>query len=95
MGTLLVPCCLYALAHGIHQPCSQSGAVTPFPQAAGMASSLNGFIMMVVAFAVGGWMGRHLDGLADVLTQAIAATGACIAFVNWVLVPRFGDPRHA
>jgi DHA1 family bicyclomycin/chloramphenicol resistance-like MFS transporter len=36
---LLPPFYLFMLAHGIHQPCGQTGAVGPFPQAAGVASA--------------------------------------------------------
>lgn len=60
--SLLLPFLLMMLAHGIHQPISQSGAVGPFPQAAGAASALSGFLMTVVAFATGSWLGQRLDG---------------------------------
>ena len=36
---ILLPFYLFMLAHGVHQPCSQSGAVGPFPYAAGAASA--------------------------------------------------------
>ena len=41
---LTLPFYLFMVAHGIHQPCGQSGAVGPFPKAAGVASALNGFM---------------------------------------------------
>src|SRR5690606_1838589 len=44
---LMLPFYLFMLGHGIHQPCGQSGAVGPFPQAAGVASALNGLMMML------------------------------------------------
>jgi DHA1 family bicyclomycin/chloramphenicol resistance-like MFS transporter len=59
---IMLPYYLFMLGHGVHQPCGQSGAVGPFPQAAGAASALNGFLMMVVAFDMGGWLGTHMDG---------------------------------
>jgi DHA1 family bicyclomycin/chloramphenicol resistance-like MFS transporter len=52
---------LFAFAHGVHQPCGQAGAVGPFAHAAGAASALAGFLLAVVAFAVGAWLGRVLD----------------------------------
>ena len=58
---IMLPFYLFMLAHGVHQPCGQSGAVGPFPQAAGAASALNGFLMMVVAFARRR-LGRHAAG---------------------------------
>lgn len=90
---ILAPFYLFMLAHGVHQPCGQSGAVGPFPQAAGAASALNGFLMMVVAFAVGGWVGPHLDGTARVLTDGVWAASAAIALTAWTLVQRYGEPR--
>ncbi len=53
---LLPPFYLFMLGHGIHQPCGQSGCVAPFPDAAGVASAFNGFMMMLVAFATGAWV---------------------------------------
>ena len=37
---VMAPVWLYALGHGIHMPCGQTGAVGPFPRAAGRASAL-------------------------------------------------------
>lgn len=90
---ILLPYYLFMLAHGVHQPCGQSGAVGPFPQAAGAASALNGFLMMVAAFAVGGWVGQRLDGTVFALTNGIWFWSVCIALVAWTLVQRYGDPR--
>ena len=92
---LLAPFCLFILAHGVHQPCGQSGAVGPFPQAAGAASALNGFIMMLAAFGVGGWVGMRLaDGTAAALTQGLWFWSTCIAAVAWTLVQRYGEPQE-
>src|SRR5207248_490446 len=43
LWALLLPFLVFMLGHGVHQPCGQSGAIGPFPQAAGAASALNGF----------------------------------------------------
>ncbi|WP_367181167.1 multidrug effflux MFS transporter [uncultured Ramlibacter sp.] len=90
---ILLPFCLFMLAHGVHQPCSQSGAVGPFPHAAGAASALNGFLAMLVAFAVGGWIGWRLDGTVFPLSNGIWLWSACIAALSWTLVQRHGEPR--
>ncbi|MBG9387688.1 multidrug effflux MFS transporter [Caenimonas aquaedulcis] len=92
---IALPFCIFMFAHGVHQPCGQSGAIAPFPQAAGAASALNGFLMMVAAFAVGGWVGRRLDGTVFALTSGVWFWSAVIAAVSWTLVQRHGDPRHA
>lgn len=89
---ILLPFWLFMLGHGVHQPCGQSGAVGPFPQAAGAASALNGFLMMVAAFAIGGWLGARLDGTVFPLVNGVWFWSACIALSAWTLVQRYGEP---
>ncbi|MBC7435229.1 MAG: multidrug effflux MFS transporter [Bdellovibrionales bacterium] len=91
---LMVPFCLFMMGHGVHQPCSQSGAVGPFPLTAGTASALNGFLMMVAAFGMGGWLGTHLDGTVMPLALGVWFWGALIALTAWTLVQRHGEPRR-
>ncbi|WP_042422571.1 multidrug effflux MFS transporter [Comamonas granuli] len=91
---LLAPFYLFMLAHGIHQPCGQTGAVGPFPQAAGVASALNGFMMMLAAFAIGRWVGAHLDGSIWPLVHGVWFWSLLLAAIAWTLVQRFGDPRE-
>jgi DHA1 family bicyclomycin/chloramphenicol resistance-like MFS transporter len=90
---LMGPFYVFVLAHGIHQPCGQSGAVGPFPKAAGAASALGGFLMMVAAFATGLWLGGANDGSALPMTQGIAFWAALTALSAWFLVLRRGGPR--
>ncbi|MCW2312912.1 multidrug effflux MFS transporter [Rhodoferax antarcticus] len=81
---------LFMIGHGIHQPCGQSGAVGPFPKAAGAASAVNGFLMMLCAFAMGGWLGTHMDGTVLPLTLGVWFWSALIALSAWTLVQRHG-----
>jgi len=90
---ITVPQWLYALGHGIHQPCGQAGAVGPFPEKAGTAASLSGFGMTLSAFAVGLWLGRNFNGTVYPLTLGVGAFGVGIALVAWTLVQRHGDPH--
>ena len=91
-----LPFCFYQVAHGIHMPCGQSNAVAPFPQAAGTASALNGFVMMVMAFAMGHWLGLHLDADSTApLALGVWFWSACTAFAAWVLVRRYGHMPQA
>lgn len=92
---ILVPQLLFMVGHGIHQPCGQSGAVGPFPQAAGAASAVNGFLMMLAAFATGSWLGRHMDGTVRPLTLGVWFWSAMIALTAWTLVQRHGDPASS
>ncbi len=98
---IMVPFCAFAVAHGVHQPCGQSGAIGPFPQAAGAASALSGCMMMMVAFAMGAWLGTRLAGIADghgsvlPLTNGIWLWSTLIAAVAWTLVQRHGEGHEA
>jgi len=98
---ILVPFWLFMLGHGVHQPCGQSGAVGPFPQAAGAASALSGFLSMLAAFIMGGWLGRSLAGIADgngsvlPLTNGLWFWSVLIATVAWTLVQRHGEAHTA
>ncbi|WP_296352786.1 multidrug effflux MFS transporter [Ramlibacter sp.] len=87
---ILLPYWLFMLGHGVHQPCGQSGAVGPFPQAAGAASALNGFILTLVAFGVGRWVGTRLDGSVFALANGVWFWSVCIAGIAWTLVQRLG-----
>lgn len=91
---IMLPYYLFMLGHGVHQPCGQSGAVGPFPQAAGAASALNGFLMMLVAFGMGGWLGTHMDGTVRPLTHGIWFWSALIATAAWTVVRKYGEPAH-
>jgi MFS transporter, DHA1 family, multidrug resistance protein len=88
---ILAPIYLFMVAHGVHQPCAQSGSVAPFPQMAGTASALNGFLMMVLTFFAGGWLGRNLNTSLFAMMDAIALWSCIIAAVAWTLVRRFGS----
>ena len=91
---IMLPYYVFMLAHGVHQPCGQSGAVGPFPQAAGAASALNGFVMMLAAFGMGAWLGTHMDGTVFPLTNGVWFWSALIALAGWTLVQKYGDPGH-
>jgi DHA1 family bicyclomycin/chloramphenicol resistance-like MFS transporter len=93
--TVIAPQWLFALGHGIHQPCGQAGAIGPFPDKAGTAASLSGFCMMLTAFCIGLWLGRALNGTVFPLTLGIAAFSVVVAGVAWTLVQRHGDPQAA
>jgi DHA1 family bicyclomycin/chloramphenicol resistance-like MFS transporter len=93
LAALLLPFFLIMVAHGIHQPIGQSGAVAPFPKAAGAASALSGFVMMAVAFAIGRWMGQHLDGTVFPLVGSELFWTAWTALAGLTVVQRHGEPH--
>ncbi len=91
---IVLPANLFLVAHGINQPCSQNGAISPFPEAAGTASALNGFSMMMTSFLMGLWLGAHMDGTAWPLVQGMAFWVTVIALGSWAVVRRFApNPR--
>ena len=94
VSTLLLPYLLMMLAHGIHQPISQSGAVGPFPQAAGAASALSGFMMTLVAFVTGSWLGQRLDGTVFPLIEGELFWAACLVLNTVTLVRWHGEARE-
>ena len=91
---LTLPMWLFMIGHGVHQACSQSGAVGPFPHAAGAASALNGFLMMIAAFAMGAWLGKYMDGTVVPMALAIWFWSSWIALVAWTLVQKHGEPAQ-
>ena len=92
---IMLPQALFAMGHGIHQPCGQAGAVGPFPDKAGAAASLSGFAMMVTAFCLGQWLGHTLDRTVYPVTLGVGAASLVLAGVAWTLVQRDGDPAAA
>jgi DHA1 family bicyclomycin/chloramphenicol resistance-like MFS transporter len=87
---VLLPFYLIALGHGIHQPCGQTGAIAPFGKAAGTASAVNGFLMMVLAFATGTWLSQHGDGSVKPMVIGVWFWTTCIAAIAWLAVQKYG-----
>lgn len=95
LAGVLIAHWLYNFGHGIHQPCGQAGAVGPFPRSAGVASALAGFLLAVVAFFVGLWLGRSLDGSLRPLGLGLAFFALATAGIAWTLVQRHGEHFEA
>ncbi len=89
---VMVPMYIFMLGHGVHQPCGQSGAVAPFPRRAGTASALNGFLMMLGAFFLGGWLGTHMDRPVFALAHGLLLCAVSITVVAWTAVQKHGRP---
>ncbi len=81
---------IFMMGHGFHQPAGQSGSAAAFPQAAGAASAMAGFLMMVAAFATGLGLGANMDGSVRPMVLGIMFWGLMILFTAWVLVQRYG-----
>ena len=81
---------VFMLGHGFHQPVGQSGSAAAFPQAAGAASAMAGFLMMLGAFATGSVLGASMDGSVRPMVLGIMFWGVMIVIVAWTLVQRHG-----
>ena len=96
MWPLLLGHALYALGHGIHQPCGQSGAVSELPQIAGRAVAWSGFSMMLVAFLVGQTAARFMDDAASrgawPMVLPVLGAALVLSVVSFVVLPRLNDP---
>ena len=97
LGDVHVPAALggpiffLGISHGLIQPPVQSGAVAPFPHAAGAAAALLGFTMMLIAAGVGIWIGASYNGTVYPLTLTICACGLASAAIAFTLVRKDGD----
>jgi MFS transporter, DHA1 family, multidrug resistance protein len=87
---VLMPQWLYCFGHGILQPCGQAGAVGPFPHAAGAASALAGFVLALIAFGVGLWLGQVLAGGVRPFALGVGFWALLTCTVGWTLVQRSG-----
>lgn len=87
---VLLPQWLFALGHGVHQPCAQTGAVGPFPHCAGVASALAGCMLSLVAFATGLWLGGAIDGSVRPMAFGMGFWSLVTATLAWTAVQRHG-----
>lgn len=88
---------LFAVGHGLHQPCSQAGVVAAFPAEAGAASALSGLLMSVMAFGIGMLLvaGLNHPGLRagiHLMTAGMALGGLVTGLVALGRVQRDGHP---
>jgi MFS transporter, DHA1 family, multidrug resistance protein len=89
-AAILVPQAVYLMAHGCIQPCAQAGSAAHFPKNAGAATALMGFVMMMVATAIGVWMGGSFNGTVYPLTLTVTAAALAIFIIVFGLVRRHG-----
>jgi DHA1 family bicyclomycin/chloramphenicol resistance-like MFS transporter len=87
---------LMLLAYGIFQPCGHVGMATPFPQQAGAASALGGFIFAVSAFVAGTSLGfLFQSGSTTALAFTTGLLSACSGLTCITLLQRHGQPAVA
>jgi DHA1 family bicyclomycin/chloramphenicol resistance-like MFS transporter len=81
--SLVLPVAIYLAGLGMVLPQSIAGALTPFPERAGAASSLLGFIQQSAAALCGAVVGWLLGESAWPLAAAVAVMG-CATLLLWI-----------
>jgi DHA1 family bicyclomycin/chloramphenicol resistance-like MFS transporter len=82
--SLVLPVAIYLAGLGMVLPQAIAGALTPFPERAGAASSLLGFIQQCAAALCGAAVGWLLGESAWPLSAAVAAMG-CVTLLLWIM----------
>jgi DHA1 family bicyclomycin/chloramphenicol resistance-like MFS transporter len=92
--SLILPVSLYLAGIGLVLPQSMAGALTPFPNRAGAASSLLGFVQQSAAAILGAAIGFGLGDSAWPMAAGIALMG-CLTFAIWFFTRglRASDPH--
>jgi DHA1 family bicyclomycin/chloramphenicol resistance-like MFS transporter len=72
---IIVPMMLYMLGLGLTLPQAMAKALTPFPERAGAASSLAGFIQMSAGALAGALVGAAIESRPLALPIALALAG--------------------
>ena len=81
--SLVIPVAIFLAGFGMVLPQSIAGAITPFPERAGAASSLLGFVQQIGAALCGAVVASLLGKNAWPLAGAIALMG-CITLAVWI-----------
>jgi len=92
-ASLVVPMAIYLAGLGMVLPQSIAGAMTPFPERAGAASALLGFIQQVVAALCGAAVGALLGTTAWPLALAVAVMGLG-SLVLWIVTRKLRARVH-
>ena len=87
VGWLVGAMTIYLAGMGFALPQTQAGALTPFPDRAGTASSLLGFAQQSSAAIAGAAIGQYLGHSAWPVAGTIAGAG-CLSLLLWALTRR-------
>jgi DHA1 family bicyclomycin/chloramphenicol resistance-like MFS transporter len=93
-AAVIVPMALFQFGNGMVMPNTVVGAMAPFPQAAGSASALAGFVQMATGALSGLVLGRLHDGSARPMTLLVAVSAVSAAlFFALPVRRRWRSPR--
>ena len=88
VATLVGPMMAYMFSLALAGPQAIAGALTPFPRAAGTASSLMGFFQSLTSAAVGMGVAFGFDGTPRALASFVCLMGVCAMLAHLGLVRR-------
>jgi MFS transporter, DHA1 family, multidrug resistance protein len=80
---VLGPMVIYMAGVGLTLPSAMAGAITPFPERAGTASSLVGFSQMTFAALVGVMVGHLVERTPNALAWTVAVLGLANLALTW------------
>ncbi len=87
---VVVPMWFFAMAQSINSPCWQAGAVAPFPEKAGSAAAMLGFLVMAGSSLVSWWIGISFNGSIMPLAATMGVISLLLLTSTLVLIPRYG-----
>lgn len=87
VAAIILPMMLYTYGVGVTMPQSMAGALTPFPEIAGTASALMGFLQSAFSAGVGLYVGHMLAGGS---AMPMIATTAFMGALSFLMVFALG-----
>lgn len=81
VAAIILPMVLYTYGVGVTMPQSMAGALTPFPEIAGTASALMGFLQSAFSAAVGLYVGHMIAGGGATPMIATTAVMGALSFL--------------
>jgi DHA1 family bicyclomycin/chloramphenicol resistance-like MFS transporter len=85
VASIVAPMYVFAVGLGLTLPNGMAGAIGPFPQMAGLAAAVAGFLQMTGSALYSVAVGHFYDGTARPMTTAIALAGVLALVCFWRL----------
>ena len=85
--SIIAPMCLFTMGSGMVRPQAMATAIVPYPEKAGLASALMGFIQMSTAGLFVTFFGQLYSASSTPMVIAIASSGVFALLVRRMLLP--------